>query len=53
MKTLNILNGPQNISAIIHGCMRMIYLSKEDAAKVNLSHHDRYVLYLASGRFLY
>lgn len=34
MKTLHIANGPQNVSAIIQGCMRMPALSKEDAAKV-------------------
>ena len=34
MKTINVKNGPQNISAIIQGCMRMPALSKEDAAKV-------------------
>lgn len=34
MKTINIVNGPQNVSAVIQGCMRMPALSKEDAAKV-------------------
>ena len=34
MKSINIINGPQNVSAIIQGCMRMPDLSKEDAAKV-------------------
>lgn len=34
MKYLNIANGPQQVSAIIQGCMRMPALSKEDAAKV-------------------
>ena len=34
MKYINIVNGPQNASAIIQGCMRMPSLSKEDAAKV-------------------
>lgn len=34
MKMINIANGPQNVSAIIQGCMRMPALSKEDAAKV-------------------
>ena len=34
MKTFDIANGPQNVSAIIQGCMRMPALSKEDAAKV-------------------
>lgn len=34
MKQINIVNGPQNVSTIIQGCMRMPGLSKEDAAKV-------------------
>ncbi len=34
MKQINIVNGPQNASAIIQGCMRMPSLSKENAAKV-------------------
>ena len=34
MKSINIVNGPQNVSVIIQGCMRMPALSKEDAAKV-------------------
>ena len=34
MKTISIANGPQNVSAIIQGCMRMPALSREDAAKV-------------------
>ena len=33
MKTFNIVNGPQNVSAVIQGCMRMPGLSKEDASK--------------------
>ncbi len=32
MKTVNIVNGPQNASAIIMGCMRMPALSVADAA---------------------
>ena len=40
MKTLNIVNGPQNVSAIIQGCMRMPALSKEDAAKVIRTAYD-------------
>lgn len=52
MKTLNIVNGPQNVSALTQGCMRMPALSNENAAKINLSHHDWYVLYPASGKFL-
>ncbi len=34
MKNINIVNGPQNVSAIIQGCMRMPDLSAQDAAKV-------------------
>ena len=34
MKYINITNGPQQVSAIIQGCMRMPALSGEDAAKV-------------------
>ncbi|MBQ3822249.1 MAG: aldo/keto reductase [Thermoguttaceae bacterium] len=34
MKKLNIVNGPQNVSAVIQGCMRMPNLSVEEAAKV-------------------
>ncbi len=34
MKTKNIVNGPQNVSRIILGCMRMPALSVEDAAKI-------------------
>ncbi len=34
MKYLNIVNGPQEVSAIVQGCMRITSLSKEDAAKV-------------------
>ena len=40
MKTINIVNGPQNVSAIIQGCMRMPGLSKEDAAKVIRTAYD-------------
>lgn len=34
MKKLNIVNGPQDVSVIIQGCMRMPELSNEQAAKV-------------------
>ncbi|MCR4830282.1 MAG: aldo/keto reductase [Pseudobutyrivibrio sp.] len=34
MKMLNVVNGPQNVSRIILGCMRMPALSIEDAAKI-------------------
>lgn len=40
MKTINIVNGPQNISAIIQGCMRMPGLTKEAAAKVIRTAYD-------------
>ena len=32
MKTINVMNGPQNASSIILGCMRMPALSVQDAA---------------------
>ena len=32
MKMINVVNGPQNASAIILGCMRMPALSVEQAA---------------------
>lgn len=34
MKTLNVKNGPQNVSTIIQGCMRMPELSVDCAAQV-------------------
>ena len=40
MKYINIVNGPQNVSAIIQGCMRMPDLSAEDAAKVIRTAYD-------------
>ncbi|MCR5774588.1 MAG: aldo/keto reductase [Lachnospiraceae bacterium] len=40
MKHINIVNGPQNVSAIIQGCMRMPDLTKEDAAKVIRTAYD-------------
>ena len=40
MKYINILNGPQNVSAIVQGCMRMPALSKEDASKVIRTAYD-------------
>ena len=40
MKYINILNGPQNVSAIVQGCMRMPALSKGDAAKVIRTAYD-------------
>ena len=40
MKYIDIMNGPQNASAIVQGCMRMPSLSKEDAAKVIKTAHE-------------
>lgn len=40
MKYINIVNGPQNVSATIQGCMRMPDLSAEDAAKVIRTAYD-------------
>ena len=40
MKTLNVVNGPQNVPAIIQGCMRMPALTVEDAAKVIRNAYD-------------
>ncbi|MBQ6181568.1 MAG: aldo/keto reductase [Ruminococcus sp.] len=40
MKHLNIVNGPQNVSAIIQGCMRMPALTKEEAAKAIISAYE-------------
>ena len=40
MKTINIVNGPQNASAVIQGCMRMPALSKKDAANVIRTAYD-------------
>ncbi len=34
MKTIHVVNGPQNASAIILGCMRMPALSVNDAEKM-------------------
>ncbi len=40
MKYYQIMNGPQNVSAIMQGCMRMPALTKEDAAKVIRTAYD-------------
>nr|MCR5024957.1 aldo/keto reductase [Lachnospiraceae bacterium] len=40
MKTINIVNGPQAVSVIIQGCMRMPSLTKEAAAKVIRTAYD-------------
>ena len=34
MKTINVIHGPQNVPAIVQGCMRMPALSVSDAARV-------------------
>ena len=47
-----ILRHPARMQAII-GSMNPAHIKDaSDAAKINLSHHDWYVLYLASGKFL-
>ena len=40
MKKLNIVSGPQDVSVIIQGCMRMPELSNEQAAKVIRTAYD-------------
>ncbi|MBR7007430.1 MAG: aldo/keto reductase [Ruminococcus sp.] len=40
MKYINIVNGPQNVSTVIQGCMRMPALTKEQAAKVITTAHE-------------
>ena len=40
MKTVNIVNGPQGVSAIIQGCMRMPDLTRERAAEVIRTAYD-------------
>ena len=40
MKTINVVNGPQNVPVIIQGCMRMPALSVEQAAKVIRNAYD-------------
>ncbi len=56
MKNINIVNGPQNASAIVQGCMRMPGLSNEDAAKVirtafdnGINFYDHATCYGANG----
>ncbi|MCR5222365.1 MAG: aldo/keto reductase [Lachnospiraceae bacterium] len=41
MKYIDIVNGPQHVSTIIQGCMRMPALTKEDAAKVIRTAYDQ------------
>ena len=40
MKTINVVNGPQNVPAIVQGCMRMPALSVDEAAKVIRTSYD-------------
>ena len=40
MKNISILNGPQNVSAVIQGCMRMPDLSVNETAKVISTAYD-------------
>ena len=40
MKMIDIVNGPQNVSAIIQGCMRIPALNKEEAAEVIRTAYD-------------
>ncbi len=40
MKTINVVNGPQNVSAIVQGCMRMAPLSIDEATKVIRNAYD-------------
>lgn len=40
MKYINIVNGPQNVSAVIQGCMRMPDLTTEKAAEVIRTAYD-------------
>ena len=40
MKKLNIVNGPQDVSVVIQGCMRMPELTNEQAAKVIRTAYD-------------
>lgn len=41
MKTINVINGPQNVPVIIQGCMRMPALTNEEAAKVISTAYDQ------------
>lgn len=40
MRYLNVVNGPQNVSAIVQGCMRMPALTNEAAAEVIRTAYD-------------
>lgn len=45
MKTINVVNGPQNVPAIVQGCMRMPALSVDETAKVIRTSYDLGVNY--------
>lgn len=45
MKTMNVVNGPQNVPVIVQGCMRMPALSVDEAAKVIRTSYDLGVNY--------
>lgn len=56
MKKLNVVNGPQDVSAIIQGCMRMPALDRDAAAKVirtafdcGVNYYDHATCYGADG----
>ena len=40
MRMLNVVNGPQQVSAIVQGCMRMPALSTAEAAQVIRNAYD-------------
>ena len=41
MKTIHVVNGPQNVSQIILGCMRMPALSTDEAAEIIRTAYDQ------------
>ena len=45
MKTINVVNGPQNVPAIIHDCTRMPALSVPDAVNVIRNTFDQGVTF--------
>lgn len=46
MQTINIANGPEHVSRLILGCMRMPALSTEDAAKMIQTAYDLEINYI-------
>ena len=40
MRMLNVVNGPQQVSVIVQGCMRMPALSTAEAARVTRNAYD-------------